>query len=573
MPQISYFKIGELLIKEGLLTQDHLNKAILFQKKEGGRLGEVLLKLSLVKEGDLAAVLAKQLNIPYASPESQLLKPKPEQELEKLIPKDFAIKNLVLPLSKNLNSLTCAIFDPLDITLLDNLKKLANCELNPVIATRSNILEAIEKFYGESSELLKNAVTESYGASENVGIKVEGEGDTSLSLDRLIAMAEDAPVVKLVDLILRQAIVERASDIHIEPGRSAIRLRYRIDGRLYDIPPPAKHMQLAIISRIKILSKLDIAEKRLPQDGAYAVRMDERSIDLRVSVIPTIYGEKVVIRILDRSDVSLDIASLGLEQKHAEMFKKAINSAYGLVFLTGPTGSGKTTTLYVALNEIKNTNKNIITVEDPVEYRLEGVNQVQVKPEIGLSFASALRAFLRQDPDVMLVGEVRDLETAEICVRSALTGHLVLSTLHTNDAPSAIARLIDIGIEPYLLMPSLLLIVGQRLVRRLCPECKEAYEPSKEERAQFNLQADLIYRPKGCSKCNNIGYKGRMPIVEMLGIDAKIRDLIGGKAEIHNLKKIAVNTGMETLLQNGIKKVDKGITSLDEVLSVTVGME
>lgn len=573
MPQISYFKIGELLIKEGLLTQDHLNKAILFQKKEGGRLGEVLLRLSLVKEGDLAAVLAKQLNIPYASPESQLLKPNPEQELEKLIPKDFAIKNLVLPLSKNLNSLTCAIFDPLDITLLDNLKKLANCEINPVIATRSNILEAIEKFYGESSELLKNAVTESYGVSENLGIKVEAEGDSSLSLDRLLAMAEDAPVVKLVDLILRQAIVERASDIHIEPGRSAIRLRYRIDGRLYDIPPPAKHMQLAIISRIKILSKLDIAEKRLPQDGAYAVRMDERSIDLRVSIIPTIYGEKVVIRILDRSDVSLDMASLGLEQRHAEMFKKAINSAYGLVFLTGPTGSGKTTTLYVALNEIKNTNKNIITVEDPVEYRLEGVNQVQVKPEIGLSFASALRAFLRQDPDVMLVGEVRDLETAEICVRSALTGHLVLSTLHTNDAPSAIARLIDIGIEPYLLMPSLLLIVGQRLVRRLCPECKEAYEPSKEERQQLNLQADLIYRPKGCSKCNNIGYKGRMPIVEMLGIDAKIRNLMGGKAEIHNLKKIAVDAGMETLLQNGIKKVDKGITSLDEVLSVTVGME
>ena len=573
MAQISYFKIGELLIKEGMLTQDHLNKAILFQKKEGGRLGEVLLRLSLVKEGDLAAVLAKQLNIPYASPESSLLKPKPEQGLEKLIPKDFAIKNLVLPLSKNLNSLTCAIFDPLDITLLDNLKKLANCEINPVIATKSNILEAIEKFYGESSELLRNAVTESYGVSENIGLNVEVEGDTSLSLDRLVAIAEEAPVVKLVDLILRQAIVERASDIHIEPGRSTLRLRYRIDGRLYDIPPPAKHMQLAIISRIKILSKLDIAEKRLPQDGAYAVRMDERSIDLRVSIIPTIYGEKVVIRILDRSDVSLDMASLGLEQKQAEMFKKAINSAYGLVFLTGPTGSGKTTTLYVALNEIKNTNKNIITVEDPVEYRLEGVNQVQVKPEIGLSFSSALRAFLRQDPDVMLVGEVRDLETAEICVRSALTGHLVLSTLHTNDAPSAIARLIDIGIEPYLLMPSLLLIVGQRLVRRLCPDCKEAYEPSKEERGQFNLQADLIYRPKGCSKCNSIGYKGRMPIVEMLGIDAKIRDLMGGMAEIHNLKKIAMDAGMETLLQNGIKKVDKGLTSLDEVLSVTVGME
>lgn len=573
MAQYTYLKIGELLIKEGVLSEEQLNRAILFQKKEGGRLGEILLKLSLIKEAELAAVLGKQLKIPYATPDSGLLHPAKGQNLENLVPKDFAIKNLILPISKNLNSLTCAIFDPLELTLLDNIKKITHCEINPVIATKSDILNAIEKFYGQS-DLLENAVTESYGiADEDAGLKLDIETETSLSLDKIVAMAEDAPVVKLVDLIVRQAILERCSDIHIEPGRKVLRLRYRIDGKLYDIPPPAKHMQLAIISRIKILSKLDIAEKRLPQDGAFTVRLEERSIDLRVSVIPTIYGEKIVIRILDRSDISLDFSSLDLDSKQIEDFKKAIGATYGLIFITGPTGSGKTTTLYVALNEIKDPAKNIITVEDPVEYRLDGVNQVQIRPEIGLNFAAALRSFLRQDPDVMLVGEVRDLETAEICVRSALTGHLVLSTLHTNDAPSTVTRLVDIGVEPYLLIPSLLMVVAQRLCRRLCPDCKEAYEPLQSERVQFNIKSDLIYKAKGCQKCNQIGYRGRLPIMETMPINKEFRSRLSKQDALHNIKNVAIELGMETLLQNGLKKVEKGLTSLQEVLSITAGIE
>src|SRR3989338_902506 len=442
MAHVTYFKLGEMLVKEGLLSQEQLERVILLQKKEGGRLGEILIKQDMVKESDLAYVLGKQLNMPYASMKSGLLNPAQDQGLEELIPQELALRNIVLPLSRTVNSLTCAIFDPLDLTLLDNLRKLTHCEIIPVIATRSDILRAVKDFYGKTN-LLKNAVEQSYGLAD-ITVEAEAKVDTTLSMDRLVAMAEEAPVIKLVDLVIRQAIDERASDIHIEPGRNKIRVRYRIDGKLYDIPPPAKHLSLAIVSRIKILACFDIAEKRLPQDGAFMVRLEDRTIDLRVSVIPTIYGEKVVMRILDRSQVALDFSSLGFEPKQAEEFRKAITSPYGLVLLTGPTGSGKTTTLYAALNEIRDTTKNITTIEDPVEYHLDSINQVQVKPEIGLTFASALRAFLRQDPNVILVGEVRDLETAEICIRAALTGHLVLSTLHTNDAPSAISRLIDI---------------------------------------------------------------------------------------------------------------------------------
>lgn len=572
MAQLSYIKLGELLIREKLITQEQLEKAMLVQRKDGGRIGEVLVKLDMIKESDMAYALGKQLNIPYASIKNEAFRPALEQGLEELISKDFALKNVVLPLSRNLNSLTCAVFDPLDLTLLDNLKKMTHCEINLVIATRSDILQVAEEFYGKS-DLLKNAVRESYGL-ESISPETESKIETSLSIDRLIASAGEAPVIKLVDLIIRQAIDERASDIHIEPFRDRIRLRYRIDGKLYDIPPPAKHLNLAILSRIKILSRLDITEKRLPQDGAFMVRIEDRVIDLRISVIPTIYGEKVVMRILDRSRITLDVSSIGFEQKQLEEFRKTIIAPYGLVFLTGPTGSGKTTTLYAALNEIKDPTKNIVTVEDPVEYRLDGINQVQVKPDIGLTFAVALRSFLRQDPDVMLVGEVRDLETAEICIRSALTGHLVLSTLHTNDAPSAVTRLVDIGIEPYLLMPSLLLVVAQRLVRKLCLDCKEAYEPSKEEALEFKINADLIYRPKGCPKCNQIGYKGRMPITEMMVVNKKIRELVGRKGVTsQELRQAAVEAGMETLLQNGIRKVEKGFTSLEEVLSITVGMD
>jgi type IV pilus assembly protein PilB len=332
-------------------------------------------------------------------------------------------------------------------------------------------------------------------------------------------------------------------------------------------------MHLAIVSRIKILSKLDIAEKRLPQDGAFLVKMEDKPIDIRVSSIPTIYGEKVVMRLLDRSTVVLDLNQMGFDSKQLESMRKGINSPYGLVFLTGPTGSGKTTTLYAILNEIKNPTKNIITIEDPVEYKLEGVNQVQVKPDIGLTFASALRSFLRQDPDIMLVGEVRDLETAQICIRSALTGHLVLSTLHTNDAPSAVSRLMDIGIESYMLAPSLLVVVAQRLVRKLCPDCKEAYEPSPEQLKNIKLKAELIYRPKGCPKCNQLGYRGRTCIGEVMTVSEQIQELINQRASFQRIREIAKAAGMQTLYESGLKKVEEGITSLEEALSVTIGAE
>lgn len=572
MKNPTYFKLGEMLLKEGLLTQEQLDRAILVQKKEGGRIGEILIKLDIISESSLAYVLGKQLNIPYTTIKSGLLSPAIDQGLEELISQEIALKNVILPLSRTVNSLTCAVFDPLDLTLLDNLRKMTNCEIILVIATKTDILQAAKDFYGKTN-LLKHAVEQSYGVS---GMTFESgaelKADTSLSMDRLIAIAEEAPVIKLVDLIIRQAIDERASDIHIESGRNKIRLRYRIDGKLYDIPPPARHLNLAIVSRIKILARLDIAEKRLPQDGAFMVRLEDRTIDLRISIIPTVYGEKVVMRILDRSQVALDFSSLGFEQKQMEIFRKSIIAPYGLVLLTGPTGSGKTTTLYAALNEIKDSTKNVITVEDPVEYHLDGINQVQVKPEIGLTFASALRAFLRQDPNVILVGEIRDLETAEICIRAALTGHLVLSTLHTNDAPSAVTRLMDIGVEPYLLMP-LLMVVAQRLVRRLCQDCKEAYEPSKEQIAELNIKADLLYRPKGCSNCNQIGYKGRMTIVEMMAVNSKIRELMARRASYQELWKAAIESGMETLFENGVKKVAKGLTSLEEVLSKTLSME
>lgn len=574
MPRERYLRLGELLVKEGLINLQQLEKAVSVQRQEGGRLGEVLVKLGMVKEDLMVSVLGKQLNIPYFSLGTGMLKPAADQELDKVIPQEFAYKNTVLPLSRTLKSLTVAMADPLDIILIDNLRRLTNCEINPVIATKTDIQKAVEDFYGKSA-MFREAVEASYDISSvDAGATVEiSAGDQELSLDKLIARAEEAPVVKLVDLIIRQAIDERASDIHIEPFKDKISLRYRIDGKLYEIPPPAKHLHLPIISRIKILSKLDIAEKRLPQDGAFMVKINERPIDIRVSSIPTIYGEKIVMRILDRSKVVLDLNLLGFEPKQLELMRKAMEAPYGLVFLTGPTGSGKTTTLYAMLSEMKSPTKNILTIEDPVEYKLEGINQVQIKPEIGLTFATALRSFLRQDPDIMLVGEVRDLETAQICVRSALTGHLVLSTLHTNDAPSAVNRLMDIGIEPYMLAPSLLMIVAQRLVRRLCPDCKEAYEPTAEQLKNIKLKADLIYRPKGCDKCNQSGYKGRICVDEVLVANAQIQELINQRAPFQKIREVAKATGMQTLYETALKKVEQGFTSLEEALSVTIGAE
>ena len=574
MAREKYLRLGELLVKEGIVTEAQLEKAISTQKQEGCRLGEALVKLGMVKEEQLVAILGKQLNIPYFALGVGKLRPATDQGLERLISQEFAMKNLVLPLSRTLRSLTVAMSDPLDIILIDNLRKLTGCEINPVIATKSDISRAVEEFYGKTA-MLREAVEASYDGPEVEEIKLAETDvpDQELSLDKLIARAEEAPVVKLVDLVIRQAIDENASDIHIEPFKDKISLRYRIDGKLYEIPPPSKHMHLAIISRIKILAKLDIAEKRLPQDGAFLVRIDERPIDIRVSSIPTIYGEKIVLRILDRSQIVLDLNQLGFDSKQLEHMRKAINSPYGLVFMTGPTGSGKTTTLYAILSEIKSSTKNILTIEDPVEYKLDGINQVQIKPEIGLTFATALRSFLRQDPDIMLVGEVRDLETAQICIRSALTGHLVLSTLHTNDAPSAVSRLMDIGIEPYMVAPSLLLVVAQRLMRRICPDCKEAYEPTPEQRSTAKLKAELLYRPKGCPKCNHTGYKGRTCIAEVMVIGEEIQGLINQRASFQKIREAARASGMQTLYDSALKKVEEGVTSLEEALSVTLGSD
>jgi type IV pilus assembly protein PilB len=573
MDKGKYLRLGELLVKEGLINASQLEKAISVQRQEGGRLGEILVRLGFVKEDQVVSALGKQLNIPYFSLGTGMLKPAMDQGLERLISEDFAFKNSILPLSRTLRSITVAMADPLDLILIDNLRKVTGCEINPVIATKSDITKAIEDFYGKSA-MLREAVEASYeiSAFEQPSGGAEAT-ESELSLDKLIARAEEAPVVKLVDLIIRQAIEERASDIHIEPFKDKISLRYRIDGRLYEIPPPARHLHLPIISRIKILAKLDIAEKRLPQDGAFLVKIEERPIDIRVSSIPTIYGEKIVLRILDRSQVVLDLNQSGFDPKQLEDIRKSIKSPYGLVFLTGPTGSGKTTTLYSILNEIKDPTKNILTIEDPVEYRLGGINQVQIKPEIGLTFAAALRSFLRQDPDIMLVGEVRDLETAQICIRSALTGHLVLSTLHTNDAPSTVNRLIDIGIESYMLAPSLLIVVAQRLLRKLCSDCKEAYEPTAELVKDVNLKAELIYKAKGCSKCNNTGYRGRTCIAEVMVANEEIRGLINQKASFQKIREVARLGGMQTLHESAIKKVEQGITSLEEAFSVTLGAE
>ncbi len=576
-------RLGEILVKQGLITEEQLQKAIETQKVEKGRIGEILIKLGMIDEEGMTAALGAQLGIPYyTSNNPDLLKPQDDQELEKLVPADFAHKNCVLPLSKHMNSLTCAVYDPLDLLLLDNLRRITGCTINLVIAPRSVLQKAITNFYYKSSSgegkssMLDQEVEKSYSHEGEDGLIATANyspvEDTSsdLSLDRIIEKAEQAPVIKLVDLIIRQAIDERASDIHIEPFEKKISLRYRIDGRLYNIPPPAPHFHLPIVSRIKILAKLDIAEKRLPQDGAITAKLEDRTVDIRISTIPTVWGEKVVMRILDKSATPLELSSLGFDVKQVDLIKKALKSSYGLFFVTGPTGSGKSTTLYSSLKETFDPHKNIMTVEDPVEYKMDGINQVAVRSEIGLTFATALRSFLRQDPDIIMVGEVRDLETASICVRAALTGHFVLSTLHTNDAASAITRLIDIGIPHYLLTPSLTMVVGQRLARKLCPKCKEPYEPSAENQSDIKFKSDLIYKAKGCEQCNNTGYKGRIVIAEVLPVDDEIRALITKGASSNEINDAARRKGMTTIFESGIRLVEQGISSYDEICRVSI---
>ncbi len=579
---MSHLRLGEILMRQGLVTEQQVAEAIEVQKKEKGRIGEIFIKLDIVREEDMIAALGTQLGIAYYTEENKnLFKPPADKDIEKLVPLEFAKKNNVLPLSRHGHSLMCAVNDPLDLLLLDNLKRITGCEINIILAPQSVIQNAIIDFYTKGSggdarvSMLSEAVESSYalnrvGETAMAPVKEKAADTAELSLDKLIAKAGEAPVIKLVDLIIRQAIDERASDIHIEPFEDKISLRYRIDGRLYNIPPPAPHLHLAIVSRIKILAKLDIAEKRLPQDGAIVAKLENRAVDLRVSTIPTVWGEKVVMRILDKGAIPLELSGLGFDSKQIETLRKALSAPYGLFFVTGPTGSGKSTTLYAAVNETIDPTKNVVTVEDPVEYKIEGINQVAVKPDIGLTFAVALKAFLRQDPDVIMVGETRDLETASICVRAALTGHFVLSTLHTNDAASAITRLVDIGVPQYLLTPSLVMIMGQRLARRLCQKCKEPYEPVPAQHGSVEFKADLIYKPVGCEACKGSGFKGRVVVAEVMPVDNDVRSLISKGATHTEIKDAARKNGMSTIFESGLRLVEKGFTSYDEICRISV---
>jgi len=567
-------KLGELLLNAGLITTTQLNEAVARQRKTRERLGEALVNLGAVSEENLAKTLAGQLKLPYATMGNGLLTPAKAGALAQIVPEETARKYHVLPLSLARGFLTIATTDPFDLLLLDNLRKLTGQELTLVVATRSELEKALNAFYG-TKDYFQQAVQESYQSAADVTLETveeEQAGETPVSLDDLVAKAGEATVVKLVDLLIREAINVRASDIHVEPYPKQISIRYRIDGLLHKVEPPAASLFPAIVSRLKIMAKLNIAEKRLPQDGGFSVRIAGRTVDIRMSTIPTIYGEKVVLRLLDKSQVLLDFDALGFSGKTLEHLERAIQAPYGLIFITGPTGSGKTTTLYTALSKINAPAKNILTIEDPVEYKLPGIIQMQAKPEIGVTFAAGLRAFLRQDPDVMMVGEVRDLETAEICVRAALTGHLVLSTLHTNDAASTINRLLDLGVEPFLLAPSLVMVIAQRLMRRLCKECKEAYELPDTLRAQIPEAAayHTFYRAQGCDFCRQSGYAGRLAIFEGLYVTEAIQELISQRAPLGQLREAMGRSGMLTLREDGVQKAAAGLTSLEEIMGSTM---
>lgn len=574
MPVRTRLKLGDILVKEGLINAAQLDEAIRLQKTTGRRLGETLIGLRFITEEQIAEVLGRQLGIPYRRFDKNELTQSSDPAVRNIFSTEIIRKEGAFPLERSAAGLTVALADPLDLILMDNLKKMANCPIIPVITTRSDLHNAIEATYGKLN-LLKEAVAGSYSESSEEkkgGLQIEEPADLTgqqnQSVEDVAAQAGQAQVIRLVDLFLLEAVNSRASDIHIEPYPNRISIRLRVDGILQPVDPPAVHLMPAIISRIKILARMDISEKRLPQDGGFTIKIGERTVDMRVSSIPVLYGEKIVIRLLDKSNLITDYKLLGMAGKALEDIEHGIKAPYGLIFITGPTGSGKSTTLYATLLKLRTPGKNLLTIEDPVEYKVDGINQVQAKPQIGLTFAAGLRAFLRQDPDIIMVGEVRDLETAEICVRAALTGHLVLSTLHTNDAASAITRLTDLGIEPVLLAPSMVMVIAQRLVRKLCLQCREPIPTPAQISADAPLPPGQYYGPKGCKDCHNVGYKGRMALYEVLRVDAELRTMINQRANAEEIKRSARNHGMKTLFESGIEKAAAGLTSIEEVLSV-----
>jgi type II secretion system protein E len=562
MPIKKTILLGEMLVQKGLITQKELELGLREHQKTGQFLGTTLVKLGFIKEEELYPVLSEQLNIPYVKIKALNIDP----AIFEKIPAKFACHYKLVPIKFEKDIFTVAVEDPLDIRTLDDLKLLLGYDVVGILATESDIAEAIRKYYGIGAETIEQIIDTSE--------KVEDISLPASKTEDIEDLVEDASIIKFVNQILVQAVKDRATDIHIEPYENELKLRYRIDGILHDIPVPAniKYFQPAIVSRIKIMANLDIAERRLPQDGRIKIRVAQEELDLRISILPTQFGESVDIRLLSGS-MLYSLENLGLSPSDLEILEVLIKRPHGIIFVTGPTGSGKTTTLYACLSKINTKDKKIITIEDPIEYQLKGVTQMQVHPRIGLSFAAGLRSMLRHDPDIMMVGEVRDFETAEITIRVALTGHLVFSTLHTNDASGGITRLLDMGVEPFLVASSVECFIAQRLVRLICPQCKVEKKVDKDILKEFDvveaLDKIIVYEGNGCEFCKHTGYKGRTAIYEFLLIGEEIRDLVLQRASSDQIKKKALELGMHTLRMDGWKKIKQGLTTINEVIRVT----
>ena len=577
MPPISDLKgrpLGRILMKMGKVTRAQVSEALELQKKKRGPLGRLLVELGYVEEKDVHLALAAQVGMESIN----LANIDIEKNVVDLIPSQMAHSYRIVPTEydRETNTLGVALDSPDNFHATDDLKTLMGFNVIARIATGDDMNEALNRFYPEEqAETITELINE---IGEDVDLaKFEGRGE-SIDLDELKEMAASNPVKKLVNLVLLQAIRDKASDVHFEPFEDEFKMRYRIDGVLFEMIPPPKHVAMAIASRIKVMANLDIAERRVPQDGRIELLVEGRPVDLRVSVLPTMFGESVVLRVLDRAQVNLDLEQLGFREEELQIFRQLIKKPHGIVVVTGPTGSGKTTTLYSALRELNSTEVKILTSEDPVEYDIDGMVQCQIRADIGLTFARCLRSFLRQDPDIILVGEIRDLETAQISVQSSLTGHLVFSTLHTNDAPSSIARMLDLGLEPFLITATLEAIVAQRLVRRTCLNCKEEYEPSESQLMELNLMPETVagrvfYYGKGCDYCNNTGYRGRQALYELMLMDDEMRELIMKSASTSLLRDEARKRGMRTLREAGLLSIYDGVTTIDEVVRETLGEE
>lgn len=554
-------RIARKLLESSLVSQEQMSRALEVQKTEGGSLGYNLVKTGAISEMAFAEFMGQVYNVSAVDLDSAA----PAKDVVDLIPAEVATKFQVVPVGRQGRVLTVAMANPDNIFAIDDIKFITGLEVRPVVATETSIRTTIDRVYDSADSLasIMKDMQEDFEIVEDV--------DDDIMLEEV--QSSDAPVVKLVNSLISDAVAKDASDIHIEPYEKVIRVRYRIDGMLHEMMSPPFKMKGAIISRLKIMSELDIAEKRIPQDGRIKLRINGKAIDLRVSTLPTIFGEKVVMRILDKSNLQIDLSKLGFDEQSLARFMNAIENPYGMVLVTGPTGSGKSTTLYSALHRINRPHVNIMTAEDPVEYNLDGINQLNVHEDIGLTFAMALRSFLRQDPNIIMVGEIRDLETASIATKAALTGHLVLSTLHTNDAPSSINRLIDMGIEPFLVSSSVILIAAQRLVRKLCDKCKQPSRLHEETLKELGIDANpeelTIYEPKGCISCNETGYSGRIGLYEVFPITGSIRQAIVERRSISEIKTMAIEQGMLTLRADGLAKFTAGITSLEEVLRET----